>query len=236
MRMKPEWIDARGIASQGRDLIASMGIYLFNRDTLVECLEKTDYLDFGKEIFPASVRAKRVMVHLFDGYWEDIGTIKSFYEANLSLAGENPPFDFHSPSAPIYTPAAVSAADAHWRRGRQAQPRRRRLPDRPRLHDRKQRDRPALHHRRRRHDSRTRSSWGPISSTTKIAKRIARRPAAAGNRQRQPHRRGDSRQELPHRQERADHQRAEARNPRRGRSLHHPRRDSERRQRRRAAG
>src|SRR5262245_21269002 len=80
-----------------------MGIYVFNRDTLVECLEKTDYLDFGREIFPASVRAKRVMVHLFDGYWEDIGTIKAFYDANLSLAGQQRPFDFNSPSAPIYS-------------------------------------------------------------------------------------------------------------------------------------
>jgi len=103
VRMKPAWIDARGIQSHGRDLIASMGIYVFNRDTLLECLEKTDYLDFGKEIFPASVRAKRVMVHLFDGYWEDIGTIKAFYDANLSLAGQQPPFDFNSPSAPIYS-------------------------------------------------------------------------------------------------------------------------------------
>lgn len=103
VRMKPAWIDARGIDSQGRDLIASMGIYVFNRETLVECLEKTDYLDFGKEIFPASVRAKRVMVHLFDGYWEDIGTIKAFYDANLSLASDRPPFDFHTPSAPIYS-------------------------------------------------------------------------------------------------------------------------------------
>jgi glucose-1-phosphate adenylyltransferase len=103
VRMDPAWIDARGIDSQGRDLVASMGIYVFNRDTLLEVLEKTDYLDFGKEIFPASVRAKRVMLHLFDGYWEDIGTIKAFYEANLSLAQANPPFDFSSPSAPIYT-------------------------------------------------------------------------------------------------------------------------------------
>jgi len=103
VRMKPEWIDARGIPSHGRDLVASMGIYVFNRDTLVEALEKTDYLDFGKEIFPASVRAKKVMLHLFDGYWEDIGTIKAFYEANLSLAGNNPPFDFHSPASPIYS-------------------------------------------------------------------------------------------------------------------------------------
>jgi glucose-1-phosphate adenylyltransferase len=103
VRMKPSWIDARGIASHGRDLIASMGIYVFNRDTLLDVLNKTDYLDFGKEIFPASVRAKRVMLHLFDGYWEDIGTIKAFYDANLSLAGPNPPFDFNIPSAPIYS-------------------------------------------------------------------------------------------------------------------------------------
>ena len=103
VRMDPAWIDARGIDSQGRDLVASMGIYVFNRDTLLEVLEKTDYVDFGKEIFPASVRAKRVMLHLFDGYWEDIGTIKAFYEANLSLASSSPPFDFNSPSAPIYS-------------------------------------------------------------------------------------------------------------------------------------
>jgi len=103
VRMDPSWIDARGIDSRGRDQLASMGIYIFNRDTLVDSLEKTDYLDFGKEIFPASVRAKRVMVHLFDGYWEDIGTIKAFYEANLSLANTEPPFDFNSPAAPIYS-------------------------------------------------------------------------------------------------------------------------------------
>ena len=103
VRMDPAWIDARGIASRGRDQLASMGIYVFNRDVLVDALEKTDYLDFGKEVFPASVRAKKVVVHLFDGYWEDIGTIRAFYEANLSLASSSPPFDFNSPSAPIYS-------------------------------------------------------------------------------------------------------------------------------------
>ncbi|MCE9526614.1 MAG: glucose-1-phosphate adenylyltransferase, partial [Planctomycetales bacterium] len=103
VKMDPAWIDARGIESKGRDCIASMGIYLFNRDTLVDVLAKTDYHDFGKEIFPASVRAKKVFLHLFDGYWEDIGTIKAFYEANLSLASENPPFELARPEAPIYT-------------------------------------------------------------------------------------------------------------------------------------
>jgi glucose-1-phosphate adenylyltransferase len=103
VRMDPKWIDARGIASQGRDCIASMGIYVFNRDTLVDALTKTDYHDFGKEVFPALVRARRVQLHLFDGYWEDIGTVKAFYEANLSLAGPNPPFDMNVPDCPIYT-------------------------------------------------------------------------------------------------------------------------------------
>jgi glucose-1-phosphate adenylyltransferase len=84
-----------------------MGIYLFNRDTLVDVLTKTDYHDFGKEVFPASVRAKKVFLHLFDGYWEDIGTIKAFYECNLSLASENPPFDRPGPKL-LSTPALVS--------------------------------------------------------------------------------------------------------------------------------
>jgi glucose-1-phosphate adenylyltransferase len=103
MRTDPAWIDSQGIASRGRDLLASMGIYLFNRDTLVDLLTKTDYRDFGKEIFPASIRTHRVHVHLFDGYWEDIGTIKSFYQANLDLAKPEPPFELTSADAPIYS-------------------------------------------------------------------------------------------------------------------------------------
>jgi glucose-1-phosphate adenylyltransferase len=105
VKMDPQWIDRRGIPSRGRDLLASMGIYLFNRDTLVELLEKTSYHDFGREIFPASIRSRRVQVHLFDGYWEDIGTIKSFYQANLDLAAANPPFDLASAVAPLYSRA-----------------------------------------------------------------------------------------------------------------------------------
>ena len=55
--------------------------------------------------FDDAIRARKVKVHLFDGYWEDIGTIRSFYEANLSLAGDHPPFDFSAPEAPVYTRA-----------------------------------------------------------------------------------------------------------------------------------
>ena len=101
--MDPAWINQRGIDSASRNCIASMGIYLFNRDVLCDVLEKTDYQDFGKEIFPASMRSKHVQVHLFDGYWEDIGTIRSFYEANLELAKSKPPFDFYRVGSPIYT-------------------------------------------------------------------------------------------------------------------------------------
>lgn len=103
VRMDPNWIDARGIPSRGRDCLASMGIYIFNRDALVDVLMKTDYQDFGKEVFPASVRTRRVQVHLFDGYWEDVGTIKSYYDASLSLAAPNPPFDLVSPDSPIFS-------------------------------------------------------------------------------------------------------------------------------------
>ncbi len=105
VRMDPAWIDAQGVSSRGRDCLASMGIYLFNRETMFDVLKKTTYADFGKEVFPAAIRARKVHVHLFDGYWEDIGTIRSFYEANLSLAGDEPPFSFSCPEAPVYSRA-----------------------------------------------------------------------------------------------------------------------------------
>jgi glucose-1-phosphate adenylyltransferase len=101
----PSWIDEHGIKSDGRDCLASMGIYLFRRDALLDVLEKTSYHDFGREIFPAAIRTRRVQLHLFDGYWEDIGTIRSFYEANLMLAQANPPFELASATSPIYTRA-----------------------------------------------------------------------------------------------------------------------------------
>ncbi|MCA8986811.1 MAG: glucose-1-phosphate adenylyltransferase [Planctomycetaceae bacterium] len=103
VRMDPAWIDARGIESKGRDCLASMGIYLFERDLLVELLSKTTHEDFGKEVFPMAIDNHQVNVHLFDGYWEDIGTIRSFFDANLDLAKPDPPFEFYRPDSPIYT-------------------------------------------------------------------------------------------------------------------------------------
>ncbi|MBS0208809.1 MAG: glucose-1-phosphate adenylyltransferase [Planctomycetes bacterium] len=110
VRTDPAWIEARGIPSRGRDCLASMGIYLFNRDKLVDLLSKTDYHDFGKEIFPTSIRTNRVQVHLFDGYWEDIGTIKAFYDSNLQLCQANPEFDMMAAAGAIYTRARFLAA------------------------------------------------------------------------------------------------------------------------------
>lgn len=105
VKMDPAWIDARGIPSKGRECLASMGLYIFNRDLLFEILEKTDYQDFGKEVFPAAIRSRHVHVHLFDDYWEDIGTIKAFYDSNLQLAQADAPFDLVSPQAPVFSRA-----------------------------------------------------------------------------------------------------------------------------------
>lgn len=102
-RTPAAWIDERGLNSRGREYLASMGIYLFDRDTLVELLEGSDYADFGKEVFPMSTRTRHVQTHLFDGYWEDIGTIRAFYESQLELAKPNAPFELLDSESPIFT-------------------------------------------------------------------------------------------------------------------------------------
>jgi glucose-1-phosphate adenylyltransferase len=103
-RTPAEWIERRGIASAGREFLASMGIYVFERKALLDLLNARPLAtDFGKEIFPRSIGTHHVQAHLFDGYWEDLGTVKSYHEANLALADERPPFDFHSQEGVIYT-------------------------------------------------------------------------------------------------------------------------------------
>ncbi|HEX3100581.1 MAG TPA: glucose-1-phosphate adenylyltransferase, partial [Pyrinomonadaceae bacterium] len=87
-----------------RPFLASMGIYVFNYNRLVELLKTDDsWVDFGREIIPAAIKKYNVQAHLFKGYWEDIGTIRSFYEANLDLAAPLPHFNFFDAAAPIYT-------------------------------------------------------------------------------------------------------------------------------------
>jgi len=83
--------------------LASMGIYVFRYDVLRQVLERSEAEDFGSQIIPAAIEGLRVCAFPFDGYWEDIGTMRAFYEANLSLTFPDPPFDFYDPQSPIYT-------------------------------------------------------------------------------------------------------------------------------------
>ncbi|MCH2202178.1 MAG: glucose-1-phosphate adenylyltransferase [Fuerstiella sp.] len=103
VRTPAEWIDGQGIESREREYLASMGIYLFDRDVLVDLLETTSHDDFGRDIFPLAIRNHHVQTHLFDDFWADIGTIKSFYEANLMLAQPHPPFTLAHRRWPIFT-------------------------------------------------------------------------------------------------------------------------------------
>lgn len=103
VRTDPDWMARFGIEAKGRHYLASMGIYLFNRSTLVDLLASGNSIDFGKEIFPQAIAGHRVQAHLFDGYWEDIGTVGAFHKANIDLTLDSPPFDFTFGDNPIYT-------------------------------------------------------------------------------------------------------------------------------------
>jgi glucose-1-phosphate adenylyltransferase len=88
--------------SDKNEYLASMGMYIFNADTMVEVLDN-DLTDFGKEIIPKAIENRKVYSYLFDGFWEDIGTIKAFYDTNLNLASMTPDFNFYDEDMPIYT-------------------------------------------------------------------------------------------------------------------------------------
>ncbi len=84
------------------EYLASMGIYIFNAKAMEEMLDN-DKTDFGKEIIPEVIKTRPVAAYLFDKFWEDIGTIKAFYETNLNLASISPAFNFYDEDMPIYT-------------------------------------------------------------------------------------------------------------------------------------
>jgi glucose-1-phosphate adenylyltransferase len=103
---KPQADDLDGlecVPDSDRPCLASMGIYIFRPDVLKDMLEESEAEDFGRQIIPAAIESRRVYAYQFDGYWEDIGTIRSFYEANLAMTLPDPPFDFYDPQYPIYT-------------------------------------------------------------------------------------------------------------------------------------
>jgi len=88
--------------ANGDEYLASMGIYIFNAPIMESSLDN-ELTDFGKEVIPQAINHLKVNAYIFDGYWEDIGTIKSFYEANLELTTLRPRFDFYDEDHPIYT-------------------------------------------------------------------------------------------------------------------------------------
>jgi glucose-1-phosphate adenylyltransferase len=85
-----------------KPFIASMGIYLFSRQVLLDLLEQEGN-DFGRQLIPSALTRYRVSAYLFSGYWADVGTVDSFYDANIMLTQPNAPFSFYDPSCPIYT-------------------------------------------------------------------------------------------------------------------------------------
>lgn len=103
LRVPKQVFSNYGIEPKGRDYIASMGIYAFKTQTLFDSLHKQAGSDFGKNIIPALIETHKVHAYFFDGYWEDIGTIRSFYEANLALTDTVPDFNFYEEDFMIYT-------------------------------------------------------------------------------------------------------------------------------------
>lgn len=102
LRIPKDWYGRLGIRGEEEFFLGSMGIYVFNRDVMLHLLDNT-LADFGKHIIPGAIKTHRVYSHVFQGYWEDIGTIRNFFEANLNLVTELPQFNFFDMSAPIFT-------------------------------------------------------------------------------------------------------------------------------------
>jgi len=105
MRVTEDTFERFGMEASGRTHLASMGVYVFNRAVLQELLENTEFEDFGKEVIPHAIRRNKVYSYFFDGYWEDIGTIRSFFQAHLDLTRNRPKFRLYDEARPIFTRA-----------------------------------------------------------------------------------------------------------------------------------
>jgi glucose-1-phosphate adenylyltransferase len=92
-----------GGTDASRPYLASMGIYVFRKRFLIDLLTRSTAIDFGKELFPESLPHHRVSAYVYNGYWTDIGTIRSFYEANLGLTSSLPQFNYYDVHMPVYT-------------------------------------------------------------------------------------------------------------------------------------
>jgi glucose-1-phosphate adenylyltransferase len=91
------------VYENGKPFVASMGIYVFSREVMLDLLASTTVADFGREIIPAALSTHRVRAYMHDGYWADVGTVESFYAANIMLTKPHAPFKFYDPQMPTYT-------------------------------------------------------------------------------------------------------------------------------------
>ena len=105
----PDWTSdvSEEMKKENRNYLASMGIYIFNRELLVELMNDTSTIDFGKEIIPQNIEKHKTLSYQYEGYWTDIGNIDSFFEANLGLTDDNPKFDLYDKTKRIYTHARM---------------------------------------------------------------------------------------------------------------------------------
>jgi glucose-1-phosphate adenylyltransferase len=102
-RIAPELFDHFHIEAKNRSHVASMGIYIFKKEVLFKILQESDKEDFGKEIIPSSLNNHKVVCYFFDGYWEDIGTVRTFFDAHLNLTQPVPLFNFYDEEYPFFT-------------------------------------------------------------------------------------------------------------------------------------
>ena len=97
-----------GLEPKGREHLASMGVYAFKAEVLEELLVRNpSWVDFGKEIIPGALKTHRVFAHMFSGFWEDIGTVRSYFDVSMAMTSPDPPFDLHDPDHMIYTHARM---------------------------------------------------------------------------------------------------------------------------------
>ncbi len=108
-KLLPDWTSkvSATMKNEGREYLASMGIYVFNRKLLIDLMKNPDTMDFGKEIMPQALGKQKMLSYQFEEYWTDIGNIDSFFEANLGLTDDIPDFDLYDKSKRIYTRARM---------------------------------------------------------------------------------------------------------------------------------
>jgi len=108
------------LKAEGKPYLGSMGVYIFNADVLENLVEThPEWDDFGRELLPNALKTHKVVAHMFYGFWEDIGSVRSFFDVSMALTSDTSPFDLHDPEHPVYTHAralpGVMATDVHFK-------------------------------------------------------------------------------------------------------------------------